>query len=242
MKPEISQEQLNAFIDGELDLIEKDRLFAALEGNPELAHQLCTLRAVKEMVRHGYAEPPSAHRNKRPRQFAMSHYLATGMVLVLGLAIGWLGRDWNSPPRLAQLTQNHAAMLRPISLAGVKPDTRKIILHVDSDQPVKLKTLLDDVDYLLQHQTAGGRPVRIEVIANNYGLDLLRADVTPYAARIDELARQHTNISFVACGQTVRRLTKEGVKVELLPQARVAPTAIGQIINRLQHGWTYIKV
>ncbi len=242
MKPEISQEQLNAFIDGELDLTEKDRLFAALEGNPELAHQLCTLRAVKEMVRHGYAEPPPAHRNKRPRQFAMSHYLATGMVLVLGLAIGWLGRDWNSPSRLAQLTQNHAAMLRPVSLAGVKPDTRKIILHVDSDQPVKLKTLLDDVDYLLQHQTAEGRPVRIEVIANNYGLDLLRADVTPYAARIDELARQHTNISFVACGQTVRRLTKEGVKVELLPQARVAPTAIGQIINRLQHGWTYIKV
>jgi len=242
MKPEISHEELNAFIDGELDLIEKDRLFVALEGDPELAHQLCSLRAVKEMVSHGYAEPPSAQRNIRPRQFAMSHYLATGMVLVLGLAIGWLGRDWNSPQRPAQLTQNHATLLRPVSLAGIKPDTRKIVLHVDSDQPVKLKTLLDDVDYLLQHQTAEGQPVQVEVIANNDGLDLLRSDVTPYAARIDKLARQHTNISFIACGQTVRRLTKEGVKVELLPQAQVAPTAIGQIINRLQHGWTYIKV
>lgn len=242
MKPEISQEQLNAFIDGELDLTEKDRLFVALDGNPELAHQLCTLRAVKEMVSHGYAEPPPVHRNNRPRQFTMSHYLATGMVLVLGLAMGWMGRDWSSPQRPVQFAQNHADMLRPISLAGVTADTRKIVLHVDSALPVKLKTLLDDVDYLLQHQTAQGRPVQVEVIANNYGLDLLRADITPYAARIDDLARHHTNISFVACGQTMRRLTKEGVKVELLPQVRVAPTAIGQIINRLQHGWTYIKV
>lgn len=242
MKPEISQEQLNAFIDGELDLIEKDRLFVALAGNPELAHQLCNLRAVKEMVSHGYAEPPAVHRNNRPRQFTVSHYLATGMVLVLGLTVGWLGRDWQSPSRPAQLTQKNGDMSRPVNLAGVKADTRKIVLHVDSAQPVKLKTLLDDVDYLLQHQTAADRPVQVEVIANNYGLDLLRADVTPYAARIDELARRHTNISFVACGQTMRRLTKEGIKVELLPQVRVAPTAIGQIINRLQQGWTYIKV
>ncbi len=99
MKPEISQEQLNAFIDGELDLVEKDRLFVALEKDPELAHQLCALRAVKEMVSHGYAEPPPAYQKNMARQFGASHYLATGMVLVLGLAIGWFGRDWNNSQR-----------------------------------------------------------------------------------------------------------------------------------------------
>lgn len=240
MKPEISQEELNAFIDGELDLIERDRLFVALEDNPELAHQLCELRAVKAMVSHGYEEPPPAHQQPSPRRYSASHYLATGMVLVLGLAVGWFGRDWSSPQR--SFNQNHAAMQRPVSLSGLKTDTRKIVLHIDSDQPVKLQTLLDDVDYLLQHQKVIGQPVQIEVIANNYGLDLLRTDVTPYAARIERLARQHANISFVACGQTMRRLGQEGVKVKLLPETRVAPTAIGEIIYRLQHGWTYIKV
>jgi len=240
MKPEISQEELNAFIDGELDLIERDRLFVALEDNPDLAHQLCELRAVKAMVSHGYEEPPPAHQQPRPRRYSASQYLATGMVLVLGLAVGWFGRDWNSSQR--SFNQNHAVMQRPVSLSGLKTDTRKIVLHIDSDHPVKLQTLLDDVDYLLQHQKAIGHPVQIEVIANNYGLDLLRTDVTPYAARIERLARQHANISFVACGQTMRRLGQEGVKVKLLPETRVAPTAIGEIINRLQHGWTYIKV
>ncbi|MEO6147445.1 MAG: hypothetical protein ABIT70_10435 [Sulfuriferula sp.] len=240
MKPEISQEQLNAFIDGELDLIERDRLFIALEDNPELAHELCELRAVKAMVCHGYEEPPQAFQKCIPRQFSISHYMATGLVLVLGLAVGWFGRDWHTPQR--SLIQNHAKLQLPISLSGLKTDTRKIVLHIDSDQPVKVQTLLDDVDYLLQHQKVMGQPVQIEVIANNYGLDLLRADVTPYAARIEKLARQHANISFVACGQTMRRLDLEGVKVKLLPETRVAPTAIGEIINRLQHGWTYIKV
>jgi hypothetical protein len=30
--------------------------------------------------------------------------------------------------------------------------------------------------------------------------------------------------------------------VELLPTARAAPTAIGEIVTRLQQGWTYVRV
>ena len=30
--------------------------------------------------------------------------------------------------------------------------------------------------------------------------------------------------------------------VELLPAIRMAPTAIGEIISRLQQGWTYVRV
>lgn len=242
MKPEISQEQLNAFIDNELDLPEKDSMFAALDGNPELAHQLCTLRAVKGMVSHGYAELPPPRQKTRPHQFGVPSYWSLGMMLAAGLALGWLGRDWNDPAQAVQMMKNQPEVLHSVSLAGIPVDTRKIVLHVDSAEPVKLKTLLDDVDYLLARQVSHGKPVQVEVIANNYGVNLLRADVSPYAARIEALTRQHANISFIACGQTMRRLTGEGVKVELLPQARVAPTAIGQIINRLQHGWTYIKV
>lgn len=242
MKPEISMEQLNAFIDNELDLTEKDSMFAALDGNPELAHQLCALRAVKEMVSHGYAEPPPPRQQTRSRQFDVPRYWSVGLMLALGIAMGWLGRDWNDPTQAVQMVEDQTDVLRPVSLAGVSADTRKIVLHVDSAEPVKLKTLLDDVDYLLAQQASHGKPVQVEVITNNYGVNLLRADVSPYAARIEALTRQHANISFIACGQTMRRLTREGVEVELLPQAQVAPTAIGQIINRLQHGWTYIKV
>ncbi len=242
MSKEISQEQLNAFIDGELDVAEKEEMFARLQHDPAVSHQLCELRAVKEMLSHGYAEPPAPVKRHTDRTFGWGHMLAASLLLMIGLASGWLGRDWIKPTLPLAFAQNQSAHFMPVSLTTVSPDANKIILHLDSADPGKLKTLLDDVDYLVQARRASNQSVHVEVIANSYGLDLLRKDVTPYAARIEALARQHANVSFIACGQTIRRLDKEGVRVELLPETKVAQTAVGHIINRLQHGWTYIKV
>ena len=242
MNKEISQEQLNAFIDGELDVAEKEEVFARLQHDQAVSHQLCELRAIKEMLSHGYAEPPEPIKRRAGRAVSWGHMLAASVLLMTGLASGWLGRDWVKPTLPLALAQANPDHFMPVSLAAVSPDANKIILHLDSAEPHKLKTLLDDVDYLVQKRRASNQPIRVEVIANSYGLDLLRKDMTPYAARIDALARQHTNVSFVACGQTIRRLGKEGVKVELLPEAKVAQTAVGHIVDRLQHGWTYIKV
>jgi intracellular sulfur oxidation DsrE/DsrF family protein len=33
-----------------------------------------------------------------------------------------------------------------------------------------------------------------------------------------------------------------GIKVDLVPEARIAPSALDQIIHRLKDGWVYIKV
>ena len=242
MNKEISQEQLNAFIDGELDVAEKEEIFARLQDDQLVSHQLCELRAVKEMLSHGYAEPPESVKRRADRAFSWGHMLAASVLLIIGVASGWLGRDWVKPPLPMGFAQVNQENFKPVSLTAVAPDANKIILHLDSAEPDKLKTLLDDVDYLVQKRLASNQPIRVEVIANSYGLNLLRKDVTPYAARIDALARQHTNVSFVACGQTIRRLRKEGVKVDLLPEATVAQTAVGHIVDRLQHGWTYIKV
>ena len=250
MNPDISYEQLNAFIDDELDMAEKDLLFAQFEADPEVAQQVCDLRAVKELVRHGYAEPPVLARKEWARKFHVPTSLVAGAMLALGVTLGWLGHDWSSPAPAEQMAQAQPlpriefpdGALRPVSLAGVSKDVHKVVMHVDSADPAKFKTLLDDVDYLTQHQAALGQTVQVEVIASHYGLNMLRSDVTPYAARINDLIQSHPNVIFVACNQTMHRLDKEGVKVKLLPHTRVTPTAIEEIVNRLQGGWTYIKV
>lgn len=248
MNQEISNEQLNAFVDGELDLPEKDGVFAMLEADAELAQEVCELRTIKELMRHGYAEPPALPRKDWARKFDVPQSLVAGVMLVLGLSLGWMGHDWNRPGQVMQLAQAQpktyirSGELLPVSLAGVTEDMHKIVMHVDTSDPAKIATLLDDVQFLAQHKAVHGQPVQVEVIASHNGLSMLRTDVTPYAGRVKTLVDNYPNVVFVACNQTIQRLNKEGVKVKLLPHTRVAPTATEEIVNRLHGGWTYIKV
>ena len=142
----------------------------------------------------------------------------------------------SGPPvfdRLAGLPEGYRAVALSEQI-----DPNKIILHLDSGDPGRLEKVLDLADRLLAKQSTA----RIEIVVNSYGLDLLRADVTPLAGRIESMARRHTNLSFVACGQTVARLKRDGVKVELLPVAYTSSSAINEIMTRMGQGWVYVKV
>ena len=80
------------------------------------------------------------------------------------------------------------------------------------------------------------------MLANSHGLDLFRADRSPYASRIATLTKNHENVRFIVCAQTVARYTRDEGRIVLLPETQIAPSAIGQIVDRLQEGWTYIKI
>lgn len=235
-----SPEYLGAFLDGELSAEERTRVLALLDSDPDFKARACELRTLKEMVRGAYGEVPAAPAPaRRPSWLGAPQALAAGVMLALGLGLGlgWLVRDYSQAPagydRLAGLPEGYraVALSQPV-------DSGRIILHLDSGEPGRLAKVLDLAERLLDRQPGA----RIEIIANSYGLDLLRADVTPLRARIEAMARRHANLSFVACGQTVARLKREGVEVELLPVARTATSAINAIMTRMGQGWVYVKV
>ena len=55
-----SEEQLNAFVDGELDPEEKSQLFNESERSATLDQRLCKQRKIKELIQHAYADVPPA--------------------------------------------------------------------------------------------------------------------------------------------------------------------------------------
>ncbi|ODV13721.1 MAG: hypothetical protein ABT22_02680 [Thiobacillus sp. SCN 64-317] len=241
MKHVVSDERLHAFIDGELDVAESETLIARMQQDPVLAQRVCALRNLRSMVRLAYAEPPvvgarpSVHRRRWMQRCAFGC-----LVLLVGLSGGWALRSvaWQ-----ASVTQPAVVPdgYRTVSLAR-EADPDRIILHIDSAAPEKMRAALDRADQLLDAADRQGRTMQLEVIANSHGLELLRAGQSPYAERIARMSRRHANLQWVACGQTIARITGEGQKVELLPAARTAPSAIGEIITRLQQGWTYVQI
>lgn len=243
MNVAVSDETLNAFIDGELDVAESESLIARMREDKELAHRVCALRSLQSMVRLAYAEPPVAASRKRRalpgRQF-MQRCAFGCLVLFAGLSGGWALRSLESPA-VAAAPAFATGGYRVVSLAR-EADPNRVMLHLDNSAPEKMRAVLDEAERLLTEAERQGRAMQLEIIANSHGLDLLRAGVSPYSERIASMKQRHVNLNWVACSQSIARFTAEGQKVELLPAAQVAPTAIGEIITRLQQGWTYVRV
>lgn len=236
-----SNEHISAFVDGELSSQEVADMLKAMGEDKELAESVCEVRNLKLMVRHAYED----HLDESPQAPFWHGHLAKASAAVLLLALGSLGgwhlHDSTVAPYWATVS-NLPNDMQPVSLA-VTPRPDWVILHVDNDQPDEVRSALDKASDLLRSARANRRDAHIEILANSYGLNMLRSDRTKDAARIARLAKEYPNtVRFVACGQSIKRFEHEGQVVELLPHVHVAPSAIGDIVTHLKEGWTYIKV
>ena len=243
MKTGVSDEILHAFIDGELDVSESEALIARMREDQELAQRVCALRSLQSMVRLAYAEPPAPAGQRQPaaRGRQLAQRCAVGcLVLVAGLSAGWALRGLEGQA-VAAAPGPAAKGVQAVSLMQ-QADPDRVMLHLDSAAPDRMHAVLDQAERLLDEAERQGRAMQLEVIANSRGIELLRAGVSPHAERIARMQQRHANLHWVACGQSIARFTADGEKVELLPATRTAPTAIGEIVTRLQQGWTYIRV
>lgn len=243
MRDEVSDEILHAYVDGELDLADREALMLRIQQEPELARRVCAIRGLSDMMRLAYVEPPALRTARAAGgSRALMARCATGcLVLGLGLWVGWTLRGLDGAPGLASMNTLPELRGQPVSLAQV-PDLSRVMLHLDGGDPARMRAALDEAERLLDSARRGGRALQLELVANGHGLELLRAGLSPHAGRIAQMQSRHVNLHWVACGQSVARFTAEGQTVELLPAVRQAPSAIGEIITRLQQGWTYIRV
>ena len=238
---EISDEMLYALIDGELEQIEAERLYTRIGGDEALANRMCVLRSMKDMVRLAYnASFPAPGILDEP--IRSNRYWASGiaaaLLLVIGLGVGWLLHSDQNQASYAEFSPVNES----VQLAGIEADPSKILLHIDSASPQKFAAVLDRAERILTEARQRNGKLQVEVLANSQGLNLLRVGHSPYANRIAELTRAHDNLRFVVCAQSVARFTREEGKIVLLPEAKIAPSAIGEVVDHLQKGWTYTKI
>ena len=231
----ISEEQLNAFVDGELDSEERSRLFDEAEQSAELDQRLCHQRKLKELVKHAYRDVPEPRRRltrQRTPSSMLGMAIAASMLLFLGVTTGLLiPRFFDQDPNPGCLT----SAANPQAVAAME----NYILHVVSGDPAQMKRALQQAKELLS-TAEPGKPRQVEFVANEQGLNLLRSDVTPFAEEISALASEQ--VIFYACSRAIERLEEKGVEVKLVPQAVPGYTALDRVVERLQDGWQYVKI
>lgn len=220
---------LNAYVDGQLDAEQERLVLTAMEHDAAVREQVCRLRRAKDWMRTGFADavpptPPARTRVHRTRHIGygvaaslMALALATG-----GALVGYVCADRQAP------------------MFAQKQDDNRIVLHIDESRDDEFAKVLDYAEKFLSEHAARG--AEVEVVANAGGLDLMRADRSPYTQRIEALQQEYRNLHFIACVNAVRRLRAAGVTAPMLKGVDSGESAVEHIAHRLQQGWRYVRV
>lgn len=239
MKDDVSYDRLNALVDGELDRFEAGRAFDAIHRDPALERRVGELRLIKDLVRHAYQQeksPGGGDRHPWRRDGRLLAVAAVALVAV-GVGAGWNGHAWQQRDGDADLSR----VVHRVGAVAQVAAADKIVLHVSSSAPERVSAMLDDAEGMLRAARADGRPIAIEILANNTGLNVLRIDVPGPSIRLAALRAENPNLTLVACGQTIERLRERGVDVQLLPETAVATSALDEVVTRVHGGWTYVR-
>jgi intracellular sulfur oxidation DsrE/DsrF family protein len=232
-----SDEELNRFVDHELSDRDRRRLEHHLAADSVLAEKVRQYRAIDQALRDAYdeVEPPPRRAIAKNIWTSIGKGLALAAVLLpLGICIGWLLQ--------ASITSAdiHAPLAGSIGSPAEHGQHLNTVWHIDVDEQAVAEGLLNRVESILTAYAE--QEIRVEVVANAAGLNLLRADKSAVAHRVSAMMDKYDNLMFLACANSIQRLKEEGEKVQLIGRTLASETAIDHIVKRLRAGWTYVKI
>ena len=237
-----SDEHLNAFIDNQLDTAEKAELVDALRHDDELSQRVCKLQKLHYLVQLSYqsVEVPEHHKSTREHTQATKFkgIAAASFFLVIGAIAGWISNQAMNPNNLldiAQITHNPSTVNNA--------ENWKLMLHVSTKDPRRLNIVLNEAESLLAEYAQSPRKLNLEILTNQEGLALVSNNGKAYSNRLHDLQQKYENLAVMVCGETLKRIQQtQGQKLKLLPNTKIVPSAINQIVNRQKNGWSYIRI
>jgi intracellular sulfur oxidation DsrE/DsrF family protein len=113
--------------------------------------------------------------------------------------------------------------------------TKKVVLQISDGSPAKQTLVLNVANNLLK----AFDDIDVEIVAFGPGLRLLFAD-NSNSGRIQGLAA--SGVTFSACGNTMRHMTKVlGEKPKLNSNAVVVSAGIGRILELVDQGYVLVR-
>lgn len=239
---EITEEKLNLFIDKQLDTDEMNEIHQILLDDKALRERVCQLKAVRELVGYAYSEvPPSRYEVTKQRNFnaIYTKTIAASVTLVVGVLLGWASYQYS--PNAINAVSAENAFQYVANHVTVDHLQRKIVLHIDSGDVQVVNAALNEVEYLLATYRNAKAPLKLDIVTNKTGINILRPEMSPYINRIQKIA-SNDNVAFFACKRSIDKARKkEGVEIVMMPGVVTDKTAKDIIPGRLQEGWVYIK-
>ena len=239
---DFTEDKLNLFIDEQLDSDEMDEIRHAMLDDKELRERVCQLKAVRELVGYAYSEvprPPNEIQQQKKYHSFFAKSIAASVTLVVGVLLGWSTYEYS--PNAVQAISAENTFQYVANQVNVDHEQRRIILHIDSGDMKIVNAALNEADQLIATYRKANTPIKLDVITNKAGINMLRPGVSPYIERVQKLI-DNDSVSVYACQRSILKAAKkEGADIVLLPGVTTDKSARELIPERLKKGWVYFK-
>ena len=133
----------------------------------------------------------------------------------------------------------------PVAAHEIEKDheTHRVAIQVSDDNPGTFNKALNNAANMSKYFLGRGEDYEIEIVAYNAGLHMLRTDTSPVADRIKSFPQSVPNVTFSACGNTIKGMTKKaGGKVPPISEnARVVPGGVIRLMELSDMGYFMIR-
>ncbi len=120
--------------------------------------------------------------------------------------------------------------------------THYLAVHVDQNDPRVMNMALNNVQNVTSYYESQGDEVVVEVVAYGPGLNMYVPGKSPVADRISTMSLAMDNLTFAACGNTLRNMSaKAGHEVKLMGEASVVPSGVVRLVELQEEGYAYVR-
>jgi len=135
-----------------------------------------------------------------------------------------------------------AAIALAPTLAFAEGMTHHVAIHIDQNDPAVMNMALNNAQNLSSYYASQGDTAVIEMVTYGPGLNMLVDGQSPVADRISAMSLELPNLSFAACGNTLKGMeAKAGHKVALLSEAVVVPSGVVRLVELQEQGYAYVR-
>lgn len=218
--PVLSEDELNAFVDGQLSATDRARVLEAINRDEALQSRVAEIQQTRSLLRHAYERPPLPSRARPAPLSWRKQMLAATVLLSIGAVTGGIVH------KLASKAPAPAAQT-----AGVP---KGVVIQVSKNDPAEWEMALINARNV--RRAYGDQPMEVEIVAYGPGLKMLRND-SPVSAGLEEARKD--GVKLLACGNTMR--ATHTTREDLNWLVDVVPAGIVEIMQRQSEGYAYVR-
>ena len=218
----VSEDELNAFVDNELNTADRARILEAINRDEATRKRVADIQQTRSLLRHAYENPPHPARSKVASSWTRQ-VLAASILLSAGIATGWL---------LHSLSGHSLSGMGKVAAASTSP--KGVVIQVSEADPAKWEMALINARNV--RRAYGKKPIDVEIVAYGPGLRMLRND-SSVAGKLDEAFKN--GVKLKACHNTMNMT--HTTRDELSPDVDIVPAGVVEIMERQHDGYAYVR-